>query len=220
MKKIYLFFLFIGITNLTFAQTIKEIDSVSLVFCDYLKQINVKNDTLKINTLYNEQFYPYLNKVEKTQMQKIGNQLYYRMQRNCVGFRELLDRLEPPKEGVTRITEKPTSKMTKKQLEEFKTLTEFYYYEVAGQKTKVVMKDGFWTDYFSDTSTSQLTCTWISDTEFELVFIKSDNESRANFSVKGDRYVYQILAKEDNFYWMTVNIPGQDVYEKSKIYFK
>ena len=211
---------FIGISNIAFSQTISEIDSLSLVFCDYLKQIDVKNDTLKINTLYNEQFYPYLGKVEKSKMQKIGTQLYYRMQRNCVGFRELLDRLEPPKDGVTRITEKPTSEMTKKQLKEFKKLKELYYYEVAGAKTKVVIKDGYWSDHFSDSTSSKLTFKWISDTEFELVFIESNNESRSNFSVKGDRYVYQVLAKEDNFYWMTVNIPGQVTYEKSKIYFK
>lgn len=220
MKKIYLLLLLLGIANVSVSQTIKEVDSMSNIFCNYLKKLDIKNDTLKLNTLYEQKFYPYLRTVESSKIDQIGNQLYYRLQRNCLGFRELLDRLDPPKDGVDRNSGRPTSQLTKKQLRELKKRTEFYYYEVSGEKTKVVMKDGFWTDYFSDNTTSKLTYKWISDTEFELTFIESDNESRSNFSVKGDQFIYQILSKEDNFYWMALNIPGQANYEKSKIYFK
>ena len=106
MKKT-LIILLIGISNITFSQTMTEIDSVSYEMCDYLKNLDIKNDTLKINTLYEKQLYPYLGKFEQSQTQKIGQQVYYRLQRNCVEFRNLLDRLEPPKEAVPRITEKP-----------------------------------------------------------------------------------------------------------------
>jgi hypothetical protein len=219
IKNILTLFL-IGISNLTFSQTMTQIDSLSNVFCDYLKQSDIKNDSLKINTLYEKQFYPYLRNVERSKVDKIGNQLYYRLQRNCLEFRELLDRLEPPKEAVVRITEKPTPTISKKQLKEFKNKKEFYYFEVAGDTTTVAMKDGFWTDSFTNKTYSKLTYSWINDTEFELIFIESNNETRTNFSVKGDKFVYQILSKEEGFYFMSVNIPGQVTFDKFKIHYK
>ncbi len=219
MKKI-LILLLIGISNLTFSQTITEIDSVSYVMCDYLKKMEIKNDTLKINSLYQKQLYPYLGKFEQSQTQKIGQQVFYRLQRNCVEFRSLLDRLEPPKEKVTRITKKPESKISKKELKEFKSQKEFYYFEVAGDTTIVKMDKGKWTDSFSNNTFSKLNYHWITETEFELIFVESNNESRSNLSVKGDKYIYQILSKEDGFYVMTVNIPGQATFEKFKMYYK
>ncbi|WP_417888047.1 hypothetical protein [Zunongwangia sp.] len=213
MKKI-LIILLIGISNITFSQTMTEIDSVSYEMCGYLKNLEIKNDTLKINTLYEKQLYPYLAKFEQSQAEKIGKQVYYRLQRNCVEFRNLLERLEPPKEAVTRITEKPKPEISKKQLKEF------YYFENAGDTTRVKMEKGKWTDSFSDNTTSNLTYNWINETEFELVFMESNNETRSNSSVKGDKYIYQILSKEDGYYQMTLNIPGQETFEKFKMYYE
>lgn len=219
MKKI-LIILIIGISNSTFSQSITEIDSVSNSMCDYLKKMEIKNDTLKINTLYEKQLYPYLGKFEQSKTQKVGQQVYYRLQRNCVEFRNLLDRLEPPKEAVTRITEKPKPEISKKQIKEFKKQKAFYYFEVAGDTTRVLMANGKWTDSFSDKTFSKLTYNWINETEFELVFIESNNETRSNFSIKGDIFIYQVLSKEDGFYSMSVNIPGQKTFEKFKMYYE
>ncbi|WP_152286659.1 hypothetical protein [Flavicella marina] len=219
MKKI-LIFLLIGISNITISQTITEIDSVSNVMCDFLKNLEIKNDTLKINSLYENQLYPYLGKFEQSKTQKIGQQVYYRLQRNCIEFRNLLDRLEPPKEDTRRISEKPKPDITKKQLRKFKNQEEFYYFEVNGDTTRVTMKKGKWTDSFSNKTTSNLTYNWVNKTEFELVFLESNNESRSNFSVKGDKFIYQVLSKEDGYYQMTVNIPGQETFEKFKMYYE
>lgn len=219
MKKI-LIILLIGISNTLSSQSMTEVDSVSYVMCDYLKSLTIENDTIKINSLYEKQLYPYLEKIEPSKVQKVGEQVYYRLQRNCVEFRNLLDRLEPPKESVTRITVKPKPEISKKQIKEFKTQKEFYYFEVAGDTTKVKMEKGNWTDSFFNKTFSKLTYNWINETEFELTFVESNNETRSNFSVKGDKYVYQVLSKEDGFYQMTVNIPGQETFEKFKIYYK
>lgn len=219
MKKILIILLIIT-SNITFSQTIKEVDSVSNVMCDYLKTLEIENDTLKIRTLYEEQLYPYLGKIEQTQIEKVGQQVYYRLQRNCVEFRNLLDRLDPPKEAVTRLTEKPKSEISKKEMKKFKKQHKFYYYEADGETTNVIMKDGKWTDSFSDNTFSKLTYNWISQNEFELVFIESNNETRSNLSVEGDKYVYQVLSKEKGFYLLTLNIPGQETFEKFKLYYE
>jgi len=219
MKNILILFL-IGISNISFSQTMTEIDSVSFVMCEYLKQSDIKNDGAQLQALVEKQLIPYLKKGEQSKAEKVGQQVYYRLQRNCVEFRNLLDRLEPPKEKVVRITEKPKSEISKRQLKEFKKQKEFYYFEVLGDTTTVLMDNGFWTDSFTDKTFSNLSYKWISKKEFELVFIKSDNETRSNFSVKGDKFVYQVLAQEENYYLLSVNIPGQKVFEKIKLYYK
>jgi hypothetical protein len=218
MKKTLLVVLF-GISNLCISQSISEIDSFSNSMCEYLRTLEIENDTLKIETLYQEKFYPYLNKIDEIKVDKVGQQVYYRLQRNCVEFRELLDRLDPPKEAVSRTTEKPKPKIKRKEIKEFKKNNEFYYFEASGETTTVRMENNNWTDSFSDNTVSELNYKWLNETEFELTFIRSDNETRKNLSVKGDKYVYQVLSKEDDYYLMSVNIPGQTVFEKFKLYY-
>lgn len=219
MKKI-LVLLLIGITHLTFSQTIEKVDSVSYIMCDYLENIDSSNDTLKMTSFYEEQFYPFLHTVGEEDIQKVGNQLWYRLQKNCVEFRNLLDRLDPPKDGHKRLTKKPKSKIKKKDLNAFKNQKEFYYFEASGEKTKVIAMDGIWLDLFSDSTFSKLTYNWINKTEFELVYIESNNETRSNFSIKGDTYMYQVISKEDNYYILSLNIPEQNAYETIRMYYE
>jgi hypothetical protein len=215
-----LIFLLIVIPNFTFSQTIIEIDSVSNNMCEYLKTLEIKNDTLKINTLYENRLYPYIDILEESNVQKSGQLIFYRLQRNCVEFRMLLDRLDPPKEVVKRKKNKPKSKISKRELKEFKKRSTFYYYEVEGEKTSVTMNKKIWLDTFSNNTFSKLNYKWINKNEFELIFIESNNESRSSISVKGDKYIYQVLSKEKDYYSMSLNIPGQKVYELFKLYFK
>ena len=210
----------LGASNIIRSQSMVEIDSLSYELCDYLQNRDDQNDTLKINSLYENRFFPYLRTFEETRAELVGRQLFYRLQRNCIDFRELLDRLNPPKEAVNRKMEKPESSISKKELRDFKNQHEFYYYEVAGDTTKVTMKDGIWIDNFSDNTFSRCTYNWLTETEFELVYLESNNETRANFSLKGDRFIYQVISKGENYYTLSLNIPGQEVYEVSKMYFK
>lgn len=217
MKKITILLLLVS--HYMFPQSITQIDSMSVVMCNSLKNsTNIKNDTLRINTLYESQLYPYLRSLENSNAQKVGEQIYFRTQRNCVEFRELLDRLDPPKEGVTRKTSKPISKLTKNEIENFKKQVNFKYFEVNGDITTSTMKNGKWIDTFSDKTYSKLDYKWISDTEFELTFIESNNETRNGFSVKGDKLLYNVISKESDYYLMSVNISGQTVFEEFKMY--
>lgn len=218
MKKLLIIFLIV-VTNFTFSQTIEEVDSVSYIMCNFLENVDISNDTLKINSLYEEQMTPFLSTVEEENKSKVSTQLWYRLQKNCVEFRNLLDRLDPPKGDHTRSAKQPKSKISKKDLQNFKDLNEFYYFEASGEKTKVIAVDGIWLDLFSDSTYSKLTYNWISKTEFELVFIESDNESRSNFSIKGDMYLYKVLSKENQYYLISISFPEQNVFETLKLYY-
>ncbi|MDR6761810.1 hypothetical protein J2Y38_002019 [Flavobacterium sp. 2755] len=220
MKKFYVLLLMI-ISNFAISQTINEIDSVSITMCNYLQTTrNIKNDTLRIKDLYETKFFPYLEKIDSSKVQKVGIQAYYRLQRNCVEFRNLLDRLEPPKEAVVRKTTKPVSKMTKKDSEKFKNQIKFKYFEVNGDTTYVTMQNNIWLEKFKDDTYSKLEYKWLNDTEFILTFIESNNETRSNFSIKGDQYIYYIISKEKDHYLTSSKTPGEDIYEEAKIYFE
>jgi hypothetical protein len=201
------------------AQTMKQIDSVATMMCDHLKDLKIANDTARIEYLYKSQLYPYLETVERSKMQTTGSKIYYRMQRNCTAFSELLDRLEPPKEAVERLTVKPVPTITNAEAETFRNRSRFFYYEVNGDTTTVSMNEGKWQENFTDNTFSKLDYTWLNDTEFELAFIESNNEGRMLFSLAGDKYVYQLLAVKDGYYDMTVHIPGQQVYSKFRLYY-
>jgi hypothetical protein len=218
MKKIIILLL-LNISHFTFSQNIREIDSVSIIMCNSLiNSGNIKNDTLRISSLYQEQLNPYLKTLESSKAEKFSELLYYRLQRNCVEFRELLDRLEPPKESVARKTIKTISKLTKKQIEDFKKQANFKYFEASGDITLSIMENGKWTDNFADKTYSKLDYNWISNTEFELIFIESNNETRSGFSVAGDKLVYNVISKEADYYLVSVNIPGQKEFEEFKLY--
>jgi hypothetical protein len=208
-------------SSFSFAQTISEIDSISKTFCGVLEETrDNKNDTTRLQSLYENQFGGYLKTIKPTNGKNVGQILYYRMQRNCMEFRELLDRLDPPKMGVKRVTEKPKSKASEEDLAAFKKTKKFYYYEVNGDVTKVKMAKGKWVDSFKDKTSSHLSYNWTSNCDFELVFIESNNEMRSNFSVSGDVFLYSVISKESNYYTLSVNIPGQLVFEEIKIYYK
>jgi len=204
------------------AQTIQEIDSLTVEFCDFVEKSQLKSDQKKIEVLHNEMIMPYLKKLKGADTELVFNQIFFRMQRNCLEFELLLERLDqnPKSEKPERVREKPECKLTDAELEEFKKREKFYYPENDGTKTKVFVKQGFWTDRFKNKTFSKLHMRWIGKAEFELEFIESDNVTRKNLSVPGDKYNYQLISKEDKFYWMSYNVPGQDVYTKFKLYFK
>lgn len=200
------------------AQTIVQVDSVAKLACERMETIEASGDEEMLRQVFNNEFVPYLEQLDAAQQEKTSMQLYYRMQRNCESFRALLQRLDPPADSVAFKYQKPIADIKNRDLKAFKKQTEFYYLETDGKTTQVSMQDGFWTDRFPDGSYSKLNYSWISKNEFVLEFISSDNQSRAMLSVPGDLYYYQVLAKMDTYYLMSVNIAGQEVYEEFRLY--
>ena len=139
---------------------------MSYARCDYLKYLDSPNDLARIENLYENELYPYLNTFDETRSEKVGHQIYYRLQRNWVGLRDLLDRISPPKEAPMRFTAKPIPTILKNDLKKFKNQMDFYYFEVSGDTTKEFMKDGFGIDTFTKKNKSKLSNAWLNDSEY------------------------------------------------------
>lgn len=74
------------------------------------------------------------------------------------------------------------------------------YPDFNGDTVNLIIDKGLWTDNFKDGTYSKLRFKWINDCEFEIEFIESNNPVQSQFSKKGDKYLYQIIEKKDNYY--------------------
>ncbi|UJH90906.1 hypothetical protein LZ575_19740 [Antarcticibacterium sp. 1MA-6-2] len=187
--------------------------------CELLKIQEVQIDSLKVERVFEQSFYPYLENIDPEKIDKIFNKVYFRFQRNCPEFRAILNRMYPPKDDVAFQKTEPVSEMTSSQLADFKKQKRFTYKEVDGEVTEVELKNDQWIDHFIDQTFSKLRLEWISDHKFQLTFIDSNNLSRSNFSFPGDKIIYKVLAKKEGYYLLSVNIEGQEEFEIFKLYF-
>ena len=220
MKNLLLLF-FIVCTPILYSQTVEEIDAAAAETCTYLETLDyIESDEIKLDILYRNNFSAFLEKLPEEKIEEAERKLYYRLQRNCVAFQQLLQKLEPHVDDAKIVAEKPKITISKKELKAFKKTEDFSYFEASGERTMVKIKDGYWQDHFTDNTYSKLFFKWIGTYDFELEFIESDNETRSNMSIPGDTYQYSIIEKKEGFYIISVTMEGQDMYQIFKMYYE
>lgn len=223
MKKTNYLFLLLALAFFapTKAQTTKR-DSLITEMCKTLKINTHLSDTLRIYDAFDKHLLPYISTFKESQKDSVAQSVFYRFQRNCPEFTNILSRLNPV-EGDWESIEKgemPKSLLSKKTCKKITKHKQLSYLEYNGDKVVVEIKNQYWTDHFLDGTYSKLKFKWIDDCEFELEFIESNNESRMNMSIKGDIYVYRIIEKSEDYYDVTTKIQNQDNHLRFKIYFK
>ncbi|MPS73727.1 MAG: hypothetical protein E2590_11345 [Chryseobacterium sp.] len=203
--------LFLFISAFSFAQNDSDsVDKLTNEMCLSFKNNESLSDSLRI-TILNEKFiFPYLSQFPETEQEPLVDKLYFRFQKNCKEFVDYLYRIDPPKkDDWIKLDTRPDIKITKKELDFLKRKQNFYYFEWDGEKTTVKITNKYWTETFSDGTYSKLYFRWLASNQFELEFIESNNNGRKNFSKLGDKYVYEIVSKENDHYWILVTISGQ-----------
>lgn len=190
--------------------------------CSELERNRSLSDSLRINNIYQKHLYPYLSKFEDKKIDSIGTSIYFRLQRNCSEFVEILNRIEPSNSDWEQLEKgyKPKSILLKSKCRELTQFNNLSYLEYNGDKVTVELKDGIWVDNFIDGTYSKLNFKWINDCDFELRFIESNNEIRKNFSAFGDVYSYSLIEKKEDTFIVITKIPNENNYLKFKIYTK
>jgi hypothetical protein len=202
-----------------YSQSQVQKDSIVTEICKTIKVDKHLNDSIRIENSYLKHLYPYLNKFPENERENIGISIYYRLQKNCKDFLEILDRNNPAKGDWKVLDKKPKILIDKLTSQSLKNFSKFRYFESAnGDIIQVILKNGFWTEYFLDSTYSKLKFNWIDDFKFEIEFIESNNESRKNFSKIGDKYIYEIFNKKDNYFELLIEYPNSDKYLTFKIY--
>lgn len=214
MKKNILF-VFLFVYHFSNSQTIQSVDSLTVEICKSLIQNKNLNNEIRVNTINNSHITPYLTRFKDSLVQKKAFELiFYRLQKNCNEFVALF----PNKSEVSSWSmqeEKPVEKISKERCNHFNTIKKYYYFENDGNKVEVTLNNNLWTEKFSDNTFSKLHYRKKSNCEFELEFIESDNISRRNLSIKGDKYLYKIYDEEDETY--SIYTKNKETYYTFKI---
>jgi len=193
--------------NYTSAQNIKEIDSLTIEMCKSLSTMKDVNPKEKIEFIFQNHLTNYFDKLKissQADADSINKRVYFRLQKNCAIFRETLDQLEENKSDWKKLELKPSSSLNLKDFKSFLKGGLFYYKEFNGDSVNVALSENLWIETFIDGTTSKLIFNPKKNSEFELQFIESNNETRKNFSIKGEIYNYGIYAKENNEYFIWV----------------
>ncbi|RLJ34064.1 hypothetical protein CLU97_3557 [Chryseobacterium sp. 7] len=209
------------LSTFLYAQNLSDTtDQMIDKMCLDLKKNETLSDSLKIESINQKFILPYLAQFPDSEHEDKFNHIYFRLQKRCQHFKEFLQRTDPIKnDSWIRLDTRPNITISESEINNFKNNNQFYYLEYDGGEKIIVKTDkNFWIETFVDGTNSKLHYKWIGKNKFELEFIESNNTIRKNFSKKGDRYIYQIINKEDNFYWILVESPNEIV--KFKLFVK
>ena len=174
MKKQFAILIIFFFSTAVFSQNITQIDSVTVAMCHSLEGMPIGDDNTKINTLFQKHlpdFYKELGVFTQSKADSIADKIYYRLQRNCNLFREILDRLEVNKSDWEILKEKPITKISKKDCTNFLNESVFYYKEYNGSIVNVLIKGNVWQETFQDGTFSKLVFISKTDGEFDLEFL-------------------------------------------------
>lgn len=214
MKK-YIFIVLLLCINFSRSQSIKSVDSLNVEICKSLDQNKALNNEIRINTINNAHITPYLAKFKDSITQKtVFEQIFFRLQKNCNEFVALFPNKAKESSWAMQ-NEKPVQKITKEQCNHFNTISKYYYFENDGNIVEVTLSDTLWIENFSDGTFSKLTFRKKGSCEFELEFIESNNISRKNLSIKGDKYLYKLYNEENETY--SVYTQNKETYYTFKI---
>lgn len=203
----------------SFAQNSAIENKLIINMCTEFRNTENLSDSLRVENTYSKYLYPYLQNVESSKIDSIGNSLYFRFQRECETFRKFLDRVDPL-ENFEEIKEMPISTLSVSEKKEFKKTKNFYYLEGDNNITNVIIDKNLWIDIFPDNSFSKNKFYWKNENDFELEFIESTNINRKGFSRLGDKYFYKIIRKENNYYVIAGKIPNQNQILLFKLFVK
>lgn len=215
MKKYIINVIALFLVNYLNSQTIQQIDSVSVRMCESLSGLRAVKDDVKVSMIFQKHlpdFFAKMNIGTQKEMDSVSDKVYYRLQRNCNQFRNVLDKLEENKSDWAPLNQTPTSKVSKKEFATFLKGGNFYYKEYDGRIVNVEIVKNTWTETFTDGSFSKLIIHPKQNAEFDLEFIESNNEMRKNLSVKGDLYSYGLYELNNGVFSVWVSQSQHAVY--------
>jgi len=195
------------------------VDSISNEICKSMSLDKEDNDSIRVFKAFRQHLVPSLSNFSKNQRDSIGDIVYFRLQRNCVIFKELLDRNTPENKYWQTVYEKPQSKLSDSDCLQFQKHKNYKYIEPNGDTVNLKIDNGFWVDNFKNGTHSKLKVYWGRECYFDIEFVESDNDIRNKFSKPGDKYRYSILEKHDNYYKMSVEAIGVKKFSIFKIYY-
>ncbi len=152
----------------------------------------------------------------KGQLEKTIIKADYNLQKICDKYLTIRTRMNPSKGDWKRLDSNLSTNLDSVQCIGLTNHKALYYLEHSGDTTGLVIKNGIWMDQFKDGTYSKCKFIWKGACDFELEFIKSNNNTRKNSGV-GEMFYYRIIDKEVNYYLLTYHYGN--VMGTFKVYF-
>lgn len=209
--------LFIAV--ISFGQSQASIDSMEHVICRSIEESTSRVDSIKVIQSFSKHLPAFLANYPENKREEILTHIYDRLQRNCATFWKILNRIDSSQKNWEALNTSPPSTLDKNECRKFLKYKNYKYVEADGDTVNLQIENGYWIDHFKDGTFSKLKFHWVSDCEFEIEFIESNNKIRNDFSNPGDKYRYKILDKRSNYYDMSVEIPEKNIFAKFKIFY-
>lgn len=210
---------FCFLTTITFGQSQYAKDSLINRICTTIDSVPGMPDSSRVALGYEKHLYPFLEKYPEEKRKEIGMGIYLRMQMTCKTFAEIILKLAPPNSEWEQIIEKPKRFPDRKTCRDFIKNREYSYIESTGDTVRLSVRADYWTDSFKDGTYSKLKIRWLTDCEFEIEFIESNNFIRKNLSKPGDRYKYYVIERGQNYYYLAVDQPETNKLIRFKVFY-
>lgn len=201
-----------------YAQTIDQIDSLCLRMCESFQTNKHKVDTVRQREVYTKHLPVFFSKVPAAKRNEVSSNIFFRLQKQCAEYSNILDRANPPKGDWKIVDKHPAIRLTRTDCDQFVKTSKYKYLEYQGDTVDVVIDRGSWTETFADKTYSRLKFLRVNDCQFELEFVQSDNQMRMRFSKAGDKYRYRIIDKSGNYYLLSVETDGNTRIATFKLY--
>jgi hypothetical protein len=222
MKRFLITCLITMAVGLASAQSRVEKDSLVNVICSKLTELGDKIDSLSATNILVVYTYTFINDytTDREAANEIGIYIYSHLQKNCLTFYDYAIKKSPANPEWQFTAAKPKSLLSKKECRGFTKRTDYYYLQMPKDTVNLATSNGLWIDSFQDGTTSKLKLKWVSDSDFELTFLESNNILRRNLSTPGEVYQYRVIDKNDSYYLICAEAVRNSRYAIFKAHFK
>jgi hypothetical protein len=220
MKSFLLLMSFNVLCLSAYCQQLRPVDELVNKMCASVSANMDKPDSVNFRMAAQENFPAYLQQYPNSDPEKVFDTVFLRLQNTCKAFVQLLAKDRSKDQNWTDASSMATSKMSKKECDDFFAGDHYYYLEPGGDTTWLSISGGYWIDHMADGTYSKLTLAKTSDADFELSFIQSNNSVKGALSKPGDKYLYRLIEKGDGFYTLCVGMPNIEHYSLFKIFYR
>ncbi len=195
----------------TTAQSIAQIDSISVKICESLDEKTMMDqpDSIKVSyalSTHLPEFFDSFPKMSEKLTDSIADRIFFRLQKQCSQFTRMVNDMSGVKDDGMLVRELPTVAISDTDAKRFMSGGFFYYTEPNGGTVDFDIAKGKWTEHFADGTTSKLNFKPGKKGEFDLQFIESNNRTRQNLSVRGDVYHYGLISFAEGKYTAWVKL--------------
>ena len=202
------------------AQSQNTVDSLVNEICLTITNDQNPNDSIRLFSGYVSHILAHVENNPDDNVEDFWNSIFLRLQVKCKEFINLSIRLNKHNDNWIFVSEMPATSLSEFDCSEFYQIKKYKYIEPTGDTTSLKVNKRYWKDMLSDGTYSKLKLTKKTECDFDLTFIKSNNQIKNKLSIPGDKYRYRLIERNENYFLLGVEIETVNKVTLFKVYYK